>query len=321
VGMSLDEADRRQAGFYLRVLAEANSFIECGEDTRGLARFDEDRLQILHGYEWAAANAERTPAAAKLCAVYPYDGELVVYLRVPAWQRIEWCRASAAAASRIGDRGLQAAHLHKLSMAYLDIGELDAALPHEERALAINRDIGRPEYEASCLGGLGLLHAARGDHREAVGFYEKALAIYATIDAPWGEGVYWSNLGDSYTSLGEPRKATIVLERALRLNRAVKDRRTEGYSLGNLAKAHAALGDARSAVELFGQQLAIAEELEDSQSKGYALLGTSRAHAALGNRAEALMTAREALGALQAFGDPSAEECRSDIQRLEETVV
>jgi tetratricopeptide (TPR) repeat protein len=180
-----DEFDQLQATFCGRVLATANTYIERGEETRGLATFDEDRQQILHGYDWARSNAERLTTAAELCSRYPYDGELVVYLRVPARQRSEWCAASARAAARIGDRGLEAAHLHELSMAYLDIGAIDAALPHEERALAINRELGRAEYEASCLGGMGLLHAARGEHTEAVTWYEQALGVYATIDAPW----------------------------------------------------------------------------------------------------------------------------------------
>jgi tetratricopeptide (TPR) repeat protein len=318
VAPSRDEAGRRQASYYGTVLAAANALLEDGDETRGLARFDEDRQQIVRGYEWAASSAERLEAAAELCSRYPYDGELVVYLRLSAQQRIEWCQNSAVAATRIGDRGLEAAHLHKLAMAYLDIGEIEHALPKEERALAINREIERPEYEASCLGGMGLLHAARGDHQQAIDFYEQALAVYATIDAPWGEGIYWSNLGDSYTAIGEPRKAISVHERALRLNRQVKDRRSEGYTLGNLGKAYAALGEQRKAISLFAQQLTLAEELEDMQSKGYARLGMSRALAEVGDHAAALTQARQALTALEEFGDPRAEECRSHVRLLED---
>lgn len=315
---SREEAGRRQASYYGTVLAAANALLEDGHEARGLATFDEDMQQIVRGYEWAASSAERLDAAAELCSRYPYDGELVVYLRMSPRRRIEWCQTSAAAAERIGDRGLEAAHLHKLAMAYLDVGEIERALPKEERALAINREIERPEYEASCLGGMGLLHAARGDHGQAIDWYEQALAVYATLDAPWGEGIYWSNLGDSYTAIGEPSKAVSVHEHALRLNRQVKDRRSEGYTLGNLGKAHAALGEHRKALSLFTEQLAIAKELDDVQSKGYARLGMSRALAEVGEYAAALREAREALTALEEFGDPTAEECRSLVSLLED---
>jgi hypothetical protein len=57
--------------------------------------------------------------------------------------------------------------------------------------------------------------------------------------------------------------------------------------------------------------------LDDPQSKGYALLGTSRALAAVGERTKAISAAPDALTALEAFGDPQADECRSELGRLE----
>src|SRR5437016_4946988 len=115
MALSIDEAARRHAAYYLKVLRSANDQLERGDDEAGLRLFDRDRDQIMHGFSWAADNASRIEDAARLCSAYPYDGELIVYLRLPAQTRIGWSSQAAEAAALIDDDGARAAHLHKLA--------------------------------------------------------------------------------------------------------------------------------------------------------------------------------------------------------------
>ena len=161
------------ASTYEEILREQNDKYARGEDTRQIVdALDDDRLweQILNAQKWAAQNSAENEEAAKLCSSYPFVGELLVYLRLPPAERIRWGEAAAAAARRIKDRHAEAAHLHKLAMAYIDLGQFHRAIPYLEKGAAINHDIERPEYEAADFGGLGLAYAGLEDHRRAIQF-------------------------------------------------------------------------------------------------------------------------------------------------------
>src|SRR5687767_10714904 len=200
---------RRHAAYFETVLRTANELYAQGGDDlkRGLKIFDEEWMNIQGFQNWAAQNTQGDRKAAKLCSNYPYVGEMLVYLRLPASDRIAWGEAALVAARRVKDRHAEAAHLHKLGLAYMERGETERAIEYLQQAVNVNHKIKRLEYEASDLGALGLAYAGLEQHERAIEFYDQALAIYRKIDAPWGEGIYLSNLADSYVAVGKPRLA------------------------------------------------------------------------------------------------------------------
>src|SRR5215470_18962617 len=146
--------------------------------------------QIVNAQKWLAQNYTKHREAARLCISYPFVGELLVYLRLPPRTRLQWGEAAAAAARRIKDRHAEAAHRHKLGMAYIDLGQFKKAISHLKRSAALNSVIRRPAYEGSDFGALGLAYAGLKDHGKAIRYYEKALAIFRATrnpDAQWGE--------------------------------------------------------------------------------------------------------------------------------------
>jgi tetratricopeptide (TPR) repeat protein len=295
------QAHLDHARSYEKRLRQANALYAKGgeEGAKALTRFTSELWpHILKEQKWLARNYTKNREAARLCSSYPFVGELLVYLRLPPRTRLQWGEAAAAAARRIKDRHAEAAHRHKLGMAYIDLGPFKKAIPHLKRAAVLNRMIRRPAYEGSDLGGLGLAYAGLEDHRKAIGVYERALAIFRktrNADARWGEGIYLSNLAESWRALGDPQKAITLHEQALTINREVRDVNSEGYALGNLGKAYADLGDHERAQEYFRKQLFIATTHDVPQSQGYALLESSRLSWKMGKRSEAIESAREAL--------------------------
>jgi tetratricopeptide (TPR) repeat protein len=290
-----------RASYFEKVLRKANDLYSKGgqKGTSALQQIDSELWpHILESQKWAAQNYTENVEAAKLASSYPFVGELLVYLRLPPSDRVRWGEAAAAAARRIKDRHAEAAHLHKLAMACLDMGEFRRAIPYLKQGVVINRKIKRPAYEASDLGGLGLAYAGLEDYRRAVHFYNKALTIFRATrnpDARWGEGIYLGNLAEAWRAMGDPRKAIALHQEALKINREVKDVHSEGYGLGNLGKSYADLGDHESAQRCFNENLAIARKLNVRQSEAYALFESSRSLWKTGRRKEAIETAKEAL--------------------------
>jgi tetratricopeptide (TPR) repeat protein len=294
---------------YEKELSRANALYSKGgeEGQKALTRVTSELWSnILESQRWLAQNYKKNREAARLCSSYPFVGELLVYLRLPPKTRLQWGEAAAAAARRINDRDAEAAHRHKLGMAYIDLGQFKKAIPHLKRGAALNRMIRRPAYEGSDFGGLGLAYAGLKDHRKAIRFYEKALAIFRrtrNADARWGQGIYLSNLAESWRALGNPRKAIPLHEEALKINREVEDVNSEGYALGNLGKAYVDLGEHERAQECFEKNLAIARKFKVPQSQGYALFESSRLQWKMGKRSDAIETAKEALAIFESIQD------------------
>ena len=302
-------SETEHASYFETVLRDANDlYSKGGETEKGAWKkfYMASWPQILFWQDWLAHHYTENDEAARLCSSYPFVGELLVYLRLPPRDRIKWGEVAVAAAHRIKDQHAEAAHLHKLAMAYLDIGEFRLAIPYLKRGVVINRKIKRPAYEASDLGGLGLAYAGMEDHRRAVIFYKKALTIFraaGNADARWGEGIYLSNLAESWRALGNPRKAVALHQEALKINREVEDVNSEGYALSNLGKAYADLGEHEIAQTCFNQSLAIARKFKVRQSEGYALVESSRSLWIMGRREEAIDTAKDALSIFESLED------------------
>jgi tetratricopeptide (TPR) repeat protein len=300
-----------------QILREANDAYSKEEDIpQIIKRLDAEWWgEIQQAHEWTAEYSAENDEAARLCSSYPFVGELLVYLRLPPSERIRWGEAALAAARRIRDRHAEAAHLHKLAMAYIDLGKFQRAIPYLEEGAAINHDIQRLEYEAADLGGLGLACAGLEDHRRAIHFYDEALAIYrVTPDARWGEGIYLSNLAESWRAMGDAPKAIALHQEALKINRDVKDRRSEGYTLGNLGKAYASLGDHERALKTFKESLDVARDSNDQQCEGYSLFETSRSLWALGRCKDAIETAEQALSIFIRIEDFYAKRTRKQLE-------
>lgn len=302
-------------------LRRANALYSKGgeEGQKALARVTSELWpHILEAQKWLAQNYTKNREAARLCSSYPFVGELLVYLRLPPKTRLQWGEAAAAAARRIKDQRAEAAHRHKLGMAYIDLGEFKKAIPHLKRGAALNRIIRRPAYEGSDFGGLGLAYAGLEDHRTAIRYYEKALAIFRrtrNADARWGEGIYLSNLAESWRALGDPRKAIALHEQALEINREVKDVNSEGYALGNLGKAYADLGEHERALELFEKNKAIAKKYKVPQSQGYAFFEASRVMWNMGQRSEAIEAAEQALAIFESIQDSYRFRTRQQLKK------
>ena len=151
-------AQGRHAIHYLIVAAAADElYLQGGESLKkGLALFELEWGNIQAGQGWAAAQADRDEAAAKVCSKYPDAGAYCLGLRQHARERVRWLEAALAAARRLKDRKSEGLHLGNLGTAYWDLGEARRAIQYNEQALAIHREIGDRRGEGAALGNLAM---------------------------------------------------------------------------------------------------------------------------------------------------------------------
>ncbi|HFD40778.1 MAG TPA: tetratricopeptide repeat protein [Anaerolineae bacterium] len=279
----------RAADYYAQLRLPAEDWREIADLEPVLAEI-EQRL-----------GAEQFEAAARLLGEVDFD-----YLLL--WghaARVKDLREQLR--GRLEDRGLAAANLGRLGLAYHHLGDARRAIEFYQQALAIGREIGDRRSEGAWLGNLGLAYAALGGARRAIEYYEQALAIHREIGDRRGKGNDLGNLGNAYLSLGDARRAIEFYRQALVISREIGDRSGEGYCLGNLGNAYADLGDARRAIEYYEQAMATHREIGDRRGEGAWLGNLGIAYKNLGDARRAIEFYRQALAIRKEIGDRGGE--------------
>ncbi len=103
---------------------------------------------------------------------------------------------------------------NKIGIAYHQLGELDRALEHYQKALQID-----PNY-AEAINNIGTVYYARKRYRQAIEYYQKALKL-----APRSASIY-SNLGTAYFARKKYKEAFEAYQKALEIDPEVFERRS-----------------------------------------------------------------------------------------------
>ncbi len=116
---------------------------------------------------------------------------------------------------RIGDRAWRSRILNTLGWCYAEIGAVDRAREHNQRAHALAREIGDPEILANAAINLAFNHLALGQRDEALEHLEPIEAALSRAGDPWMRWRYALHAlhvrAEVELSRGEPDKALAAL--------------------------------------------------------------------------------------------------------------
>ena len=154
-------------------------------------------------------------------------------------------------------------------------GKYVKAEESHEKALAIRKEIGDREGEATGYAKLGFLFESQGKYVKAEEYLEKALAITKEIGDRKGEATGYAKLGVLFESQGKYVKAKEYLERALAINKEIGNRAREGSCYGNLGNVLRYLGEYVKAKEYHQEAIEIGKEIGDKEveARSYGNLG------------------------------------------------
>ncbi len=302
-------AERRFAGFYCGILAEANKLYLKGNDgtLSGLKFFDQEELNIRRGQIWAVRHRTSDWFAAECCRDYSSAGIYIINLRLSARERITWFQEAIIACQKINDWSGECSALGNLGNAWFALGDAKKAITFHEQVLAISRNIGDRRGEGNALGNLGVAWFALGDAKKAIVFYEQRLLIAREIEDLRTEYSALGNLGNAWSVLGDMNKAIVFCEQALTVSRRIGDRHGESHAMGNLGIAWAALGDTKKAITFQELALNISREIGDRHGEGDALGNLGIAWAASGDMKKATIFHEQALTISREIGDRRGE--------------
>jgi tetratricopeptide (TPR) repeat protein len=241
---------------------------------------------------------------------------------------LRWARLSQAALHRLGaEDSLRAARLHSvLGTVHRLRGDLDAALHHSERALALREALLGPEHPdvARALNTLGNVALARGEFEQAVRWHERALAIRGNAYGVDSHDVATSmkNLGDAHLARGAVDDAFMFHNDALALRERLlgPDHPDVAVALIDLGRTQMARRAFAAARDVFTRAAELRERIAapaDVRADAWTLAG--EATLALGDpvRAASLLTR-----ALELYGDagPPSERRAATLSTLAEAL-
>ncbi|MEO1145628.1 MAG: CHAT domain-containing tetratricopeptide repeat protein [Cyanobacteria bacterium J06638_22] len=171
----------------------------------------------------------------------------------------------------------QLATLHRLSAAYLRLGESQQAIAHAQGALTLAQQLNDEMAAVQALGNLGIAYRTVGDYVQAIDSFHQALAIVQTPEAltlsetarDQLHAQLLLNLGNVHEALGEYEQAIALYRESLALFSALDRASDRATVLGNLGVIETTLGHYDEAVQYYEQSLQIAQAMDDPIRIGY----------------------------------------------------
>jgi class 3 adenylate cyclase/tetratricopeptide (TPR) repeat protein len=210
--------------------------------------------------------------------------------------------AAVQSAERTTDLGLEARARSALAWCLLTNGDLDAARPQAEHALAKAVEADDERARNSAHNTLGLLLLMNSEFSAA---REHLIASIRSAQE-WGdlerEIVGATNVGVIETRLGNYAAARAAFERAQRIGAEVGDRLTEAHGMVNLAWVAASEGDWSRARDLAEQATGRQREIGHPDAVAESLMWLGHSHLGLAAPEEARTVYEEALEIRQELG-------------------
>ncbi len=175
-----------------------------------------------------------------------------------------------AIAREIGDRQGEASATGNLGIVFWIPRPLRGGAAHYERCLAIAREIGDREGEASATGNLGIVFRDLGRYEEAQAHYERHSRSPARSGTA-GRGRRHGNLGNVFWTLGRYEEARAHYERRLAICPRDRGPAGRGHRHGEPGqRAPAPSAATRRPGSTIERRLAISREIGDRRGRGHA---------------------------------------------------
>jgi DNA-binding SARP family transcriptional activator len=216
-------------------------------------------------------------------------------------------KGSLRSARLSGDQRLEALAANHVGASLGRSGQLDAAIPHLERALALFQAIGDKRGELAATENLG--NCQRG--QDAVDCLHRALDLATELNSDRLSMTH-TNLAAAYNEQRQYQKAATHAVRAVELCR-------DGGALPDLVaaldacgEAQLGLGDHVAAVAAYREEYRLGVEAKSRTTEVLAWIGLGTSHRAAGEQAAARTCWQEALLAMDAYRLAAVDEYQKD---------
>lgn len=143
-------------------------------------------------------------------------------------------------------------------------GNLEQALHHFQRSLALNEAIGDKVQMAFILNNIGLIHEGHGDLDRALDFFSQSLSLFGKekVVRIWVASALL-NIGRVYRLKGDLNEALQKIHEGLKLSEKVSSKEVMRYSHELLGETYKQKGELHRARQYLEKSLTLSEEMGD----------------------------------------------------------
>ncbi|MFJ8105886.1 BTAD domain-containing putative transcriptional regulator [Streptomyces sp. NPDC096132] len=234
-------------------------------------------------------------------------------------------RAAVDAARRLGDRTAQA-HVHcGLAGATRDLGRIDEARVHAERAIELFTESGETRACTEAYLMLAWVQERQGDPEAALGAAQRSLAIrreHNGRDADDDRGrmaiaFALNAVGWYHTLLGQNRQALDHCRQALALHQELGDDTNAAHTWDSIGHAHHDLGQYEQAVAAYRNALDLYQRGDFPGFVTGTLIRLGDTHLSAGQPGPARAAWTEGLELMQRLGHADTEPLHTKLRRLD----
>ncbi len=151
--------------------------------------------------------------------------------------------------------------LGNIGIAYKELSDYTEALNYNQKALALNEELGNKIGIATNLLNIGNVYDNLLDDQLALKHYKKALAIYEEIGNKGGIASSLGNIGIIYNHFSDFAQAINYHQNSLIINTEIGNKGGIAINLGNIANVYIYLSDYPQALNYLQKAIAIHEEI------------------------------------------------------------
>jgi tetratricopeptide (TPR) repeat protein len=168
---------RNLAFYYFDILKNANELYESDAEAleSALNLFDLDWFNIQAGQKWSSQKSTEDAKIAKLCGDYCKEARVLMPMRHPTSECIEWNESALAASRESENTESQKNNLLSLGMQLHSLGHYDKAIEYLEEAQDLSNKLGHVADEKNAMDLLGQACLSTSKFDRAIECFTKVL--------------------------------------------------------------------------------------------------------------------------------------------------
>jgi tetratricopeptide (TPR) repeat protein len=212
---------RNLAFYYFDILKNANELYASDEEAleSALNLFDLDWFNIQAGQKWSAQKSTEDAKIAKLCGDYCKEARVLMPMRHPTDECIEWNESALAASRDSENTESQKNNLLSLGMQLHSVGNFDKAIEYLEEAQSLSHKLGHVADEKNSLDLLGQCCLSTWKFDRAIECFTKVLEVVRLEGKTSKEMEILNWLGQAYFQSNKYEQAEQSFKLALDLAR------------------------------------------------------------------------------------------------------
>ena len=168
---------RNLAFYYFDILKNANELYKSDEDAleSALNIFDQDWFNIQAGQKWSSQKSSEDAEISKLCGNYCTEARVLMPMRHPTDECIEWNESALAASRESENSEAEKNNLLSLGIQLHSLGHFEKAIEYLEEAQGLSHKLGHVSDEKIALDLLGHCCLSTGNIERAIECFTKVL--------------------------------------------------------------------------------------------------------------------------------------------------